>query len=116
MVGVGCAVVAWLLRDPSYPVLQISSPVVSPSGKEIAFVMARGDRSFGRQHSGDVDAFETIDVRLSVVSLSDGKTTDTGAEISSGSTPMTWAPDESHIVFVSDDSDETATGNYMGLD
>lgn len=121
LVGVGCAVVVWRLREPSYPVVQISSPVVSPSGKQIAFVMVRGDkRSFDWQHSGNIDAFErfskTIDVRLSIVSLSDGKTTNIGAEISSSSTPMTWAIDESHIVFVSGHIDETATTNYMGLD
>lgn len=121
VIGVGCAIAAWLLREPSYPVVQISSPVVSPSGKQIAFAIVRGDkRSFDWQHTGDVDAFErfseTIDVRLSVVSLSDGETTNTGAEISSASTPMTWAPDESHIVFVSGHIDETATANYMGLD
>ena len=85
LVGVGNVVVAWLFREPRFPVVQISHPVVSPSGKQIAFIITRGDkRSFDRQHTGrDIDACErlskTSDVRLSVVSLSDVQTTNTGA-------------------------------------
>ena len=120
VIGGGCAIVAWLLREPTYPVVLISSPVVSPSGDKIAFVATRGDqRSFNWQKTGDVDAFvrfsETIDTRLWVVSLKDGESTDTRAEISPGPTPLTWARDQSHIVFVSGRVDSTSTADFMAL-
>ncbi len=102
LIGVGCAIVAWLLQEPTYPVVLIASPVVSPSGKQIAFVVVRTD---------ETDDDGPINVRLAVVSLSDGQTTNTAAELDMVQTPMTWARDESHIMFVSGHSD-----NFWGLD
>lgn len=121
LIGVGCAIVTWLLREPIYPIVLVSSPVVSPSGEKVAFVLTRGDeRSFNRQKTGDVDAFErfseTIDVRLWIISVNDGQSTDTRAEISGGSTPLTWGRDESHIVFVSGRIDPIATTSHMALE
>lgn len=108
------AVVAWLTRPHS--VVTISSPVVSPSGNQIALVIVRGDkRAFD-----DAQSFErfaaTMDVRLWLVSLKNQKPTVTKAEISGGGSPLTWARDESHIVFVSGRIDLTPASNYEGLD
>jgi hypothetical protein len=115
------ALVHWQYRTPNYPIVQISSPVVSPSGQKVAIVVVRGDkRSFDWRETGDIAAFNrfshTIDVRLAVLSLADTQAIDTRAEISNGLNPMTWAADESHVVFVSGRIDPTATHNYMGLD
>ncbi|WP_230773226.1 TolB-like translocation protein [Roseiconus lacunae] len=94
----------------------VSSPVVSPSGDKVAFAVTRGEEGALDFQAG-VEAFsKTTDTRMWVVSLKNGEATDTRAEICTASTPLTWAHDESHIVFVSGRLDPLHNPSFQSLE
>jgi len=67
----------------------LTDPVVSPSGKRIAFVGTRQDKKA-----------DVIDSRLWVLTLADGKAVETAADMSVRLFGLTWSPDESAVIFI----------------
>ena len=114
-----CGFLIWAWFAPSTsiqndPIRLLSSPVVSPSGDKVAFVVTRQGRYtfdaaelFSGRFVVDDILFQPLNVHLSILSLEDGQVSHTGVETDIGSSPLTWSPDGLEIALV------TREGNGM---
>ncbi len=109
---IGSPDLALCKEKPEYPVVCISSPVVSPSGDSVAFVAARADpKMYQGLFSEKTTPTErartfheysaTFSSWLWVLSLKDGKVHDTQTEVVPCSGSIAWSPSGSHVAFVS---------------